>query len=66
VKDLADIPDNIKNRLDIQPVKWIEQVLEAALERMPEPLSEESAETVKVDAPVAVSVESEVQRVIKH
>ncbi len=38
VKDLADIPDNIKNRLEIQPVKWIDQVLETALERKPEPL----------------------------
>lgn len=37
VKDLVDIPDNIKNRLDIHPVKWIDQVLEIALERMPEP-----------------------------
>lgn len=37
VKDLADIPDNIKNRLDIHPVRWIDQVLEIALERMPQP-----------------------------
>ena len=28
VKDLTEIPDNIKNRLDIHPVKWIDQVLE--------------------------------------
>jgi len=35
VKDLVEIPDNIKNRLDIHPVKWIDQVLELALERMP-------------------------------
>jgi len=40
VKDLAEIPDNIKNRLDIHPVKWIDQVLEMALERKPEPLPE--------------------------
>jgi len=39
VKDLAEIPDNIKNRLDIHPVKWIDQVLQFALERKPEPLS---------------------------
>src|SRR5499425_2520419 len=38
VKDLAEIPDNIKNRLDIHPVKWIDQVLEMALERLPDPL----------------------------
>jgi ATP-dependent Lon protease len=44
VKDLADIPDNIKNRLDIHPVKWIDQVLKIALERQPEPLSEEASE----------------------
>jgi len=41
VKDLADIPDNVKNRLEIVPVKWIDRVLELALERMPEPLPEE-------------------------
>jgi len=38
VKDLADIPDNIKNRLDIIPVKWIDNVLDIALERKPQPL----------------------------
>jgi ATP-dependent Lon protease len=37
VKDLTDIPDNIKNKLEIVPVKWIDRVLELALERMPEP-----------------------------
>ncbi len=42
VKDLAEIPDNIKNKLDIHPVKWIDQVLELALERMPEALPDEA------------------------
>jgi ATP-dependent Lon protease len=37
VKDLAEIPDNIKNKLEIVPVKWVDQVLEFALERQPEP-----------------------------
>jgi ATP-dependent Lon protease len=37
-KDLAEIPDNIKNRLDIHPVKWIDRVLELALERVPDEL----------------------------
>ncbi len=41
VKDLVDIPDNIKNRLDIHPVKWIDGVLELALERKPQPLPEQ-------------------------
>jgi ATP-dependent Lon protease len=40
VKDLAEIPDNVKDRLEIVPVKWIEQVLEKTLERRPEPLPE--------------------------
>jgi ATP-dependent Lon protease len=40
VKDLAEIPDNIKNKLEIVPVKWIDKVLEIALERRPDPLSE--------------------------
>ena len=41
VKDLAEIPDNVKNHLEIVPVRWIDRVLELALERLPEPLSEE-------------------------
>ena len=41
VKDLAEIPDAIKGKIEIRPVKWIDQVLELALERMPEPLREE-------------------------
>jgi ATP-dependent Lon protease len=43
VKDLADIPDNIKNKLEIVPVKWIDKVLEIALERQPEPMPEHDA-----------------------
>jgi ATP-dependent Lon protease len=43
VKDLAEIPDNVKNRLEILPVRWIDAVLEKALERMPEPIVEEDA-----------------------
>jgi ATP-dependent Lon protease len=43
VKDLVDIPENIKNALEILPVKWIDQVLELALERKPEPLPETEA-----------------------
>ena len=39
-KDLVEIPDNVKNKLEIHPVKWIDQVLEMALEHKPEPLPE--------------------------
>lgn len=38
VKDLAEIPDKIKDKLDIRAVHTIDQVLEVALTRMPEPL----------------------------
>ena len=50
-KDLVDIPDNIKNKLDIHPVRWIDQVLELALERKPKALPDEdpSALPTKVD-----------------
>jgi ATP-dependent Lon protease len=37
-RDLKEIPDNIKADLSIHAVKWIDQVLELALERMPLPL----------------------------
>ncbi|HEU4621628.1 MAG TPA: endopeptidase La [Burkholderiaceae bacterium] len=59
VKDLADIPDNVKNKLEIVPVRWIEKVLELALERLPEPLPDETEDTTKVDVPVVASQEHE-------
>ena len=40
-KDLVEIPKNIRENLDIRALRWIDQVLEVALERRPEPLSEE-------------------------
>ena len=44
VKDLQEIPVNVKNGLEIIPVKWIDKVLEVALERMPQPLPEKPIE----------------------
>lgn len=41
VKDLAEIPDNVKNAIEIVPVRWIDKVLELALERKPEPLPDD-------------------------
>jgi len=63
VKDLVEIPDNIKNRLEIRPVKWIEQVLDIALERKPEPLQEALAPDV---AALPKSEPAKVEAVIKH
>ena len=39
-KDLVDIPDNIKDQLNIRPVRWIDEVLEIALKEMPTPLED--------------------------
>ncbi|MBK1614789.1 endopeptidase La [Rubrivivax gelatinosus] len=48
VKDLQEIPENAKNNLEIIPVKWIDQVLEIALEKMPVALPED--EVIAKDA----------------
>jgi ATP-dependent Lon protease len=42
VKDLAEIPDNVKNHLEIVPVRWIDKVLEVALSSPTKPLPEEA------------------------
>jgi ATP-dependent Lon protease len=36
-KDLVEIPDNIKGKLDVRPVRWIDEVLEIALTARPVP-----------------------------
>ena len=53
VKDLADIPENVKNHLEIVPVRWIDQVLEVALETMPVALPDDEPMVAKVEAPKA-------------
>src|SRR5690554_6149051 len=50
VKDLAEIPENVKNRLEIVPVRWIDRVLEIALQRMPTPLSDEEVARLAAEA----------------
>ena len=62
VKDLTEIPENVKNCLEIHPVKWIDEVLEFALERMPE------AKPEIVVAPEVVTdvKEVEVSAITKH
>ena len=52
VKDLQEIPDNVKSGLEIVPVRWIDKVLELALERHPVPLTDEEAAVVPVVAVV--------------
>lgn len=57
VKDLAEIPDNVKNAIEIVPVRWIDKVLELALERKPEPLAEEEAKPAEVADKATAKVE---------
>ncbi|WER47693.1 endopeptidase La [Cupriavidus sp. WKF15] len=57
VKDLAEIPDNVKNAIEIVPVRWIDKVLELALERKPEPLPEEDAKPAEVADKATAKVE---------
>jgi ATP-dependent Lon protease len=63
VKDLADIPDNVKNKLEIVPVRWIDKVLEVALERQPVALTETAA--VEAVAAAATKVDGQTE-VVKH
>lgn len=58
LKDLTEIPDNVKNCLEIHPVKWIDEVLEFALEKMPEA----SVDVINV----ADTKEVEVVAITKH
>jgi len=61
VKDLAEIPDNVKNRLELIPVKWIDKVLEVALTRPPQPLSDDDA-----TAPAAAAAAPAIVEVRPH
>ena len=58
VRDLAEIPDNIKNKLEIIPVKWIDKVLELALERLPQALPEGGEATAVVSGTENASAQS--------
>src|SRR3569623_1503260 len=56
-RELADIPKNIKQDLDIKPVKWIDEVFQLALQHMPKPLVAPS--------PAAVPAETEEKKAVK-
>jgi len=64
VKDLAEIPDNVKQGLEIVPVKWIDKVLAIALERQPVALTEEEV-AAQVAAAATRAVPTDVDAV-KH
>jgi len=66
VKDLTEIPDNVKNAIEIVPVRWIDKVLELALERVPQPLPEEEAKAEDAKAPVSEAKDAGATEVVKH
>ena len=60
-RDLKEIPDNIKADLTITPVKWIDQVLEIALTRIPEPLVEDEKSTEAGDTDTSGDLDPDVR-----
>ena len=62
-KDLQEIPDNVKAGLEIIPVKWIDQVLQVALERQPVPLTDEE---VALIAAASAAAPSQAVGTVKH
>jgi ATP-dependent Lon protease len=63
-KDLAEIPKNIKDKLSILPVKWIDEVLEVALQHMP--LPEAQPEKKKDEAAKPSGDQDAAERVRAH
>ncbi len=60
VKDLQELPENIKSSLEIVPVRWIDKVLEVALEHVPQPLAEDppAAGAAAAGEPAAGTIEA--------
>ncbi len=61
-KDLVEIPKNIKDKLAIVPVKWIDQVLEHALQHMPIPEASEGDDKAKSKAPAEEAKSKDIVR----
>jgi len=61
-KDLAEIPKNIKDKLAIVPVKWIDQVLEHALQHMPMPEASKGDDKSKSKAPAEEAKSEDIVR----
>jgi ATP-dependent Lon protease len=62
-KDLAEIPKNIKDKLNIVPVKWIDEVFSLALQHMPHPKAAEQAPT---DERAATPAQEESKPILPH
>ncbi|MCM2251632.1 MAG: endopeptidase La [Ramlibacter sp.] len=65
-KDLQEIPENVKSGLEIVPVKWIDKVLEVALERRPTPLPDEEAAVAPAPAVAGDGPQPALPLSVKH
>ena len=65
-KDLQEIPDNVKAGLEIIPVKWIDQVLQVALERQPIPLTDEEVALIAAAAATPLPAQVADADAVKH
>jgi ATP-dependent Lon protease len=67
-KDLVEIPKNILSKLDVKPVRWIDEVLELALTEMPEPLKDADTqdESKADDKSTAASKNNETENSLHH
>jgi ATP-dependent Lon protease len=56
VKDLKDIPDNIKQDLTIKPVRWIDEVLSEAINGYTQRVNPKGSKSKKLKSPLAAGV----------
>ena len=66
VKDLLEIPDNVKSGLEIVPVRWIDKVLDIALIHKPVPLTDVEVAAAVAAAAVEKTVTAAVPDSVKH
>jgi len=65
-KDLTEIPENILAKLDVRPVRWIDQVLEIALQTLPQPKPRETTETAETVTEAVIKPGSALEGVRAH
>ena len=66
-RELTEIPNTIKQGLDIQPVRWIDEVFHLALQRMPQPLAASPVEAEKVLAATdSAEIDDDVEQLQRH
>ena len=65
-KDLVDIPKNILSKLDVKPVKWIDEVFKIALQRLPSPAPKKEDELAEMETKEETPSSKQVESVRAH